>query len=305
MLDVEATVKAIRARKLEVSGGEAGDGVWIVLDLVAFAPHRCIDVRKWDIDFAVFSFYKVCLSTQGSSEHEYITHVFQKLYGPHTAALYTRSAALSSIVSVAHHFHSPRYDSLPFKLQPGGPGYELSYGAAAVLPYLYTLSSPSTSAILTDSEEWLRTKSTSDIRIALEHTSALFETHERMLMEPLLAFLTSQRMYRRGVRIVGPETCESRAPTVSFIVIDGDNSTSKSMLSKDLVEQVDQLGTVRPPQNPPSYVIIFVVLYSVLICAYRLAFDGVTFMHIPLYPCYRTFPHTPRQVRARGVRMMV
>lgn len=61
MLDIEATVKAVRARKLEVTNGEPGDkdGLWIVIDLVAFAPHRCIDVRKWDVDFAVFSFYKV------------------------------------------------------------------------------------------------------------------------------------------------------------------------------------------------------------------------------------------------------
>lgn len=59
VLDIEAAVKAVRARKREVTPG--GEGVWIVIDLVAFAPHRCIDVRKWDVDFAVFSFYKVCL----------------------------------------------------------------------------------------------------------------------------------------------------------------------------------------------------------------------------------------------------
>lgn len=170
-----------------------------------------------------------------------------KLYGPHTGALYTRSTALSSIASVAHHFHSPRCDGLPTKLQPGGPGYELSYAAAAVLPYLYALSSPSADFALKDSEELLRAKSSADLRSGLEHTSALFETHERTLMEPLLSFLTSPRMYARGVRVVGPETCTSRAPTVSFVVIGEEGSAGKSMLSRNLVEQVDQLGTVRPP----------------------------------------------------------
>jgi hypothetical protein len=144
---------------------------------------------------------------------------------------------------VAHHFHSPRYDGLPVKLQPGGPGYELTFAASAVLSYLFALSLPSTDTCLVSSEELLKTKSTSELRKALEHTSALFEAHELTLMEPLLAFLTSPRMYARGVRVVGSETCVSRAPTVSFVVVDGAGG-NKSMLSRDIVEQVDQLGTV-------------------------------------------------------------
>ena len=54
-IDVEAVVKAIRdeaqkkgARKIEVC-----------VDCVAYAPHRRIDVRKWDVDYCYFSFYKV------------------------------------------------------------------------------------------------------------------------------------------------------------------------------------------------------------------------------------------------------
>jgi selenocysteine lyase/cysteine desulfurase len=57
VVDVEAVVKAIRteaerkgARKIEIS-----------VDLVAYAPHRKIDVKKWDVDYAVFSYYKVHL----------------------------------------------------------------------------------------------------------------------------------------------------------------------------------------------------------------------------------------------------
>lgn len=50
ILDFESVVKAIRAKKSDV---------WIVVDLVAYAPHRAVDVKKWDVDFAVFSFYKV------------------------------------------------------------------------------------------------------------------------------------------------------------------------------------------------------------------------------------------------------
>ena len=40
--------RELGARKLEVC-----------LDCVAYAPHRQIDVRDWDVDYCVFSFYKV------------------------------------------------------------------------------------------------------------------------------------------------------------------------------------------------------------------------------------------------------
>jgi hypothetical protein len=166
----------------------------------------------------------------------------EQLYGPHTAALYTRRAALKTLSSIAHHFHSPRYDDLPFKLQPGGPGYELTYASAAVLPYLISLSSPSASGLI-DSEELLRAKSKAELRTALEHTSALFEAHERTLMEPLLSFLKSEKMYARGVRIVGLETCDGRAPTVSFVVVDTPGGR-KGVKSREIVEKVDEIRTV-------------------------------------------------------------
>lgn len=61
MLDIETAVKAVRGRKRELTPGDDDSGkLWIVIDLVAFAPHRCVNVRQWDVDFAVFSFYKAC-----------------------------------------------------------------------------------------------------------------------------------------------------------------------------------------------------------------------------------------------------
>jgi len=187
--------------------------------MVAYAPHRSIDVRKWDVDFAVFSFYKV--------------------YGPHTAALYTRGSILPKLGSVTHHFHMPRHAARPFKLQVGGPGYELVFAAAAVLPYLVSLSSPD--AVLFDSEDLLRKRSKQELRAALEQTGALFHQHEKRLMEPVLGFLKSERAYARGVRIVGIEDAghSAREPTMSFVVV-GD----KSMKSKDIVERIDSLGTI-------------------------------------------------------------
>lgn len=46
---VRKTAKEKGAKKVEIS-----------VDCVAYAPHRRMDVQDWDVDFCVFSFYKVC-----------------------------------------------------------------------------------------------------------------------------------------------------------------------------------------------------------------------------------------------------
>lgn len=50
ILDVEAIVKLVRKKSPRAR---------IIADGVAYAPHRAIDVRQWDVDFYVFSLYKV------------------------------------------------------------------------------------------------------------------------------------------------------------------------------------------------------------------------------------------------------
>jgi selenocysteine lyase/cysteine desulfurase len=50
ILDVEAIVKLVRKQCSKAR---------IIVDGVAYAPHRAIDVRQWNVDFYVFSFYKV------------------------------------------------------------------------------------------------------------------------------------------------------------------------------------------------------------------------------------------------------
>jgi len=201
VVDVEAVVKAIReeakkkgARKVEIS-----------VDLVAYAPHRRIDVKKWDVDYAVFSYYKV--------------------YGPHTACLYVRSESLkTSLIPLTHHFIPA--EGKAYQLQPGGPGYELVYATTAVLPYFFSLSanpSPSTDE---------------NVKAALDDAFTRIETHEHNLIEPLLAYLRSKK--ERGVLIVGDEqNSPSRVPTISFIV-KGD----KPISSKQVVSYFDKLGGV-------------------------------------------------------------
>jgi len=143
-------------------------GAQVCVDGVAYAPHRAIDVRAWDVDYYVFSFYKV--------------------YGPHLAMLYGKRALLESLETINHEFIGKE---LPYKLQPGGINYELTYGLTGITDYLDALGGKAA---------------------AFDAIAA----YEERLAEPLLGFLRG----RRGVRICGEPVADQsrRVPTISFSV---------------------------------------------------------------------------------------
>ena len=93
-------------------------GAWALLDGVAFAPHRKVDVRALDADFYVLSLYKV--------------------FGPHQALLYGRRDLLARLASINHDFLPA--DKFPAKLQPGGMNFELVAGSGAVPDYFDSTS---------------------------------------------------------------------------------------------------------------------------------------------------------------------
>lgn len=92
-------------------------GARVCVDGVAYAPHRPVDVRAWDVDFYVFSAYKV--------------------YGPHLGVLYGKRDALLELANLNHEFIGK--DALPGKLQPGAVPYELAYGLTAIPDYFDSL----------------------------------------------------------------------------------------------------------------------------------------------------------------------
>ncbi|KAI0666938.1 PLP-dependent transferase [Trametes maxima] len=194
IVPVQEIVAAARKRARE--RGREGKLEFCV-DCVAYAPHRRIDVRAWDVEYCYFSFYKV--------------------YGPHTSVLYARAPSLrDSLTSLAHHFLSPAVDDKPYKLQPGGPGYELVYGCTGVPPYLRALAGSGTLA-----DAW-----------------AAVARHEQTLLGPLLGFLRDRR--ERGVRVVGEEReGAGRVPTVSFVVVG-----ERALRSRDVVSAFDAKGDI-------------------------------------------------------------
>ena len=155
-------------------------GARLLVDAVAYAPHRLVDVQASGADAYVFSFYKV--------------------FGPHFAVLWGKRDMLLALPSLNHYFIGP--EVLPYKLQPGNVNYELSYGCIGISDYLSAMGTAH--------------GATGSPRQRMQSAFDLFEHHEDRLAERLLSFLRT----KAGVRIVGlpAQTSGERVPTISFVV---------------------------------------------------------------------------------------
>lgn len=173
--NILGTVQPIR----EIADRVHASGAWLVVDGVAAAPHRRVDVRELDADFYVFSTYKV--------------------FGPHYAAMHGKAECLESLDGAYHYFHGK--ESGTTRLEPGNVSYETVYGCGAIVDYIEELGRRETES--DDQHE----------RIAAGYRA--IEAHEAKLGETLLAYLRS----RADVRIIGQDAMnESRVPTISFVV---------------------------------------------------------------------------------------
>jgi hypothetical protein len=142
-----------------------------------------------------------------------IFNSFRKVYGPHIASLYTRLSKLPNLTPLTHHFLSPSVDKTSYKLTPGGHGYELAYSVTGVLEYLLSISpisGPTSSASLKDPGSIY---SNPETHTRLKATFAAIAKHEQTLVKRLLGHLTSEKLAKRGVRVVGGEAAEKRHPS--------------------------------------------------------------------------------------------
>ena len=157
-------------------------GALVCVDGVAYAPHRLIDVKKWDVDFYVFSLYKV--------------------YGPHYSLLYGKHHILKKLHGINHFFINN--DDVPYKLQPGNVNFELTYGCKGIIDYF----------------DEIYTHQIADDNLGvfprLNEVFELIATHEEELAKPIISFLKD----RTDVEIIGKETADKyvRVPTISFTV---------------------------------------------------------------------------------------
>ena len=165
----------------EISAFVHERGAAICVDGVAYAPHRLIDVQALDVDYYVFSFYK--------------------LFGPHYALLYGKRELLLELPGQNHHFVPE--SAIPYKFQAGNVNYELSYGMLGLGDYIATLA------------QQLGDESGDPRRQA----SLLFDwiaLHEEGLAAQLLQYLTG----KNRVRVIGHTRPDQqlRVPIVSFVV---------------------------------------------------------------------------------------
>ncbi len=153
-------------------------GARVFVDGVAFAPHRVIDVAAWDVDWYVYSTYKV--------------------FGPHMGGLYGRVDAIAELEGPNHVF-IPK-DRIPYKFELGGACHE---GCAAILALSRYLA-----FVAGEDEQAAANRDVVDR--AFQRMTELEVPLQQRLVEGLAAI--------DGVRIVGPSStgAADRVPTVSF-----------------------------------------------------------------------------------------
>ncbi len=157
-------------------------GALVCVDGVAYAPHRLPDMDDLDVDFYVFSLYKV--------------------FGPHYSLLYGKQKHLEILPGINHFFIGD--EEIPYKLQPGNVNYELSFGLLGITDYLRSVY------------ERHKTKEIQDLRSQVSEVYNLLAHHEQLLASRFLEFLNS----KKNVRIIGDPSADKmlRVPTISFVV---------------------------------------------------------------------------------------
>ncbi|KAJ3414043.1 hypothetical protein HDV05_007168 [Chytridiales sp. JEL 0842] len=178
----------------------------VVVDGVAYAPHRPIDVQKWGVDYYVFSWYKV--------------------YAPHISCLYMRRSASAQLQSLAHFFIDK--NERPYIFQPGNLNYELTASLGGVLEYLKEVGEGTVGAV---EERGGGVVKRGEIEKAFEKIAE----HETSILKPFMEYLVSKpEVYR----IIGrPYAGYDRVPTVSFVVV-----KPGGLKSREVVEKMDLEG---------------------------------------------------------------
>ncbi|CAM4914848.1 unnamed protein product [Rotaria socialis] len=170
VLDVEAIVKLVRQKCPRAR---------VIVDGVAYAPHRAIDVHQWDVDFYVFSLYKV--------------------YGPHFAVLYGSNAAWKELIDISagpNHFFIPQTD-VSYQYELGCISHEACAGVLGIKSYF---------------EQVANAPKDQPTRKTIEQAYNIFADFERPLVERLVQYLFT----KPDVIVLGQRSTKNRLPTISF-----------------------------------------------------------------------------------------
>ena len=156
-------------------------GALVCADGVAYAPHRFVDVKDWDVDFYAFSLYKT--------------------YGPHIGLLYGKKDLLLQAKS-RHHYFIPE-TATSYKMNPAGPQHEIIASLSGISDYINAVADEHLEDLPNDL--FARTRGVYD----------LFTRHEGDLAKIFVDWAAS----KDNVRLIGRITADTglRAPTFSFV----------------------------------------------------------------------------------------
>lgn len=157
-------------------------GALICVDGVAYAPHRQVNVREWDVDFYVFSWYKT--------------------YGPHLGMMYGKYDLLYEMDGINHYFFGKK--DVPYKFQPGNFNFELTYSLLGITEYFDEFY-----------REHFRSSRKLDASEKLAKSFDIIARYEERISAPLLTFLRDNP----NIRIIGHSEADKnkRVPTISFV----------------------------------------------------------------------------------------
>jgi len=163
----------------EIAAKAHAAGAMVCVDGVAYAAHGRIDVKEWDVDFYLFSLYK--------------------LYGPHLAMLYGKREAIAKCHNQNHYFHEGNGSAV---LNPGGWNYESVASLQGITDYLDAVYSHHFDA------------EANSLRGRLGAVFDLFAEQEEVLAQRFVDYLLS----KPGLRLIGRKTGDrqQRMPTFSF-----------------------------------------------------------------------------------------
>ncbi len=156
-------------------------GAMVCVDGVATVAHQLPDMKALDVDFYLFSLYK--------------------MYGPHLAVMYAKREHIESASNQNHFFHE---GNVAEKLHPGGLSYESTASMAGIVDYLESLYAHHFGV------------KDNDLRTRLDKVYGLFQEQESSLMTRVLEYLAG----RPDIRLIGRDTSDAseRAPTFSVTV---------------------------------------------------------------------------------------
>lgn len=152
-------------------------GAFTCVDGVSYAPHGLPDVGALGADIYLFSSYKT--------------------YGPHQGCMVIRRSLGQTLPNQAHYFNA---DVLYKRFTPAGPDHAQVAACSGMADYIDQLAAHH--GIDGDSPV-----------VTAQAVHDLMRAHEVELLQPLLDALSS----RNSVRLLGPATAESRAPTVAVV----------------------------------------------------------------------------------------